>query len=163
MANQDDKQKQNQSPEEEAEFINPIDKEKITENPGTLPYAHTAGGAVIQPNEKGAIKSKSIMAMEQQTERQMTQLYDQMKTLADQAKQLQNRTEISRRVYDADMGFQPVIGHVYFLYLRKNGQYVLSMVSPKEWGKNPPYEYVAQVTLLADHTWEVVNENVQDA
>lgn len=142
------------------EFINPIDKDKITENPGTLPYAHTAGGAVIKPTEKGAIHGKSIAAMQQQTDRQLRQLYDQMKVLSEQAEALKNRAEVSRQIYDADMNFEPVIGHTYYLYLRKNGQYVLSMVSAEEWGKSIPFEYISKVSLLADHTWEVLDENL---
>lgn len=144
------------------EFINPIDKDKVAENPGTMPYAHTAGGAVIQPNEKGAIKNKSIQAMEAQTDKQMEQLYDQMKTLADQAKAIKERVEISRHIYDAEVGFEPIIGHIYYLYLKKNEKYQISLVRPDEWGKNPPYDYVSSVRLLADHTWEVVEEHIQE-
>ena len=39
--------KKENTPAEEA-FVNPIDKDKVAENPGLLPYAHTAGGAVIR-------------------------------------------------------------------------------------------------------------------
>jgi hypothetical protein len=149
------------SKENNVEFINPIDKDKVAENPGFLPYAHSVGGFVIQPTQQGAIKSKAMAAMEQQTNRQLKQLYDQMKVLAEQAKALQNRAEVSRQIYDAEMNFEPVTGHTYYLYLRKTGRYVLSMVSPEEWGKNPPYQYISQVSLLADHTWEVLDEYVQ--
>ena len=148
---------------ENKDFINPIDKDKITENPGTLPYAHTVGGAVIEPSKKGVIKNKSIAAMEQQTNRQLKQLYDQMKVLAEQAKALQNRAEISRQIYESEMGFEPVIGHTYHLYIRKSeGKYVLSMIGPDEWGKSKPYDYVSKVSLLADHTWEILEENAQE-
>ncbi|MEO1655265.1 MAG: DUF2452 domain-containing protein, partial [Bacteroidota bacterium] len=147
--------------DQKEEFINPIDKEKTVENPGTLPYAHTVGGFVIKPTEQGVIKGKSMAAMEQQTTRQLKQLYDQMKMLTEQAKKLQDRAEVSRQIYEAEMNFEPVIGHTYFLYLRDNGIYVLSMVSPEEWGKHPPFNYVSKVSLLADHTWEVLDENIQ--
>ncbi|NJL15104.1 MAG: DUF2452 domain-containing protein [Microscillaceae bacterium] len=150
-----------QDPNPSAPFVNPIDADKITENPGTLPYAHTKGGAIIRPTEKGTVQAKSIAAMEQQTDRQLRQLYDQMKVLAEQAEALQRRAEISRQIYEADMNFDPVIGHTYFLYLRKNGQFVLSMVSPEEWGKKIPFEYISEVSLLADHTWEVLRENLE--
>ena len=59
-------------------FLNPIDKTKVAENPGLLPYAHTAGSAVIKPEDLGKLKGKSILAMRQQTDRQMNQLYQQM-------------------------------------------------------------------------------------
>ena len=56
-------------------------KEKTTDQPGLLPYAHTSGGAVIKPEDLGKIRGKSVLAMHQQTDNQMQQLYDQMETL----------------------------------------------------------------------------------
>ncbi len=147
---------------EEPEIINPIDEDKVSENPGTLPYAHTVGGFVIKPTKSGMIKGKAMSAMEQQTTRQLKQLYDQMKTLANQAEALQKRAEVSRQIYEAEMNFEPVVGHNYFLYRRKNGVYVLSMVAPEEWGKTSPFEYISKVSLLADHTWEILDESIQE-
>ena len=33
--------------QQQEEFINPIDPDKVAENPHLLPYAHTVGSAVI--------------------------------------------------------------------------------------------------------------------
>ena len=41
-------------------FINPINPDKVAQNPGLLPYAHTAGGAVIKPEDTGKTKGRSI-------------------------------------------------------------------------------------------------------
>jgi hypothetical protein len=136
---------------------NPIDKDKVAENPGLLPYAHTVGSAVIKPEDKGKIKGRAVVAMRQQTERQMSQLYKQMQLLAEQANELKRRVEVSERIYSADMGFEPLIGHTYYLYERKDGSDLLSMVAPHEWGRSTTFSrFIAKVTLLADHTWEVV-------
>jgi hypothetical protein len=35
------------------EFQNPIDPDKITENPHSLEYPHHAGSALIKPEDKG--------------------------------------------------------------------------------------------------------------
>jgi hypothetical protein len=69
----------------EEAFFNPINPDKVAENPGLLPYAHTAGGAVIKPDDMGKVKGRSMLAMRQQTDRQMNQLYEQMEVLARQA------------------------------------------------------------------------------
>jgi hypothetical protein len=132
------------------------EKEKTTENPGTIAFPHTVGGAVIKPEDRGKIKGRAVKAMHQQTDRQMKQLYDQMQTLANQAKDLQKRVEVSERVYMARMNFEPLIGHTYYLYQKKDGSDILSMVAPEEWGRSFPFEeLVGKVTMLADHTWEV--------
>ena len=137
-------------------FLNPINPDKVAENPGLLPYAHTAGGAVIKPDDLGKIKGRSVLAMRQQTDRQMNQLYEQMEVLAKQAKLIADRKEISERIYDAAMGFEPIISETYYMYEKENGTDLLSLVAPHEWGRSFKYSrYLAKVILLADHTWDV--------
>ena len=135
-------------------FLNPINPDKVAENPGLLPYAHTAGGAVIKPDDMGKIKGRSVLAMRQQTDRQMNQLYEQMEVLARQAKLIAERKEISERIYEAAMGFEPIISETYYLYEKEDGSDLMSLVAPEEWGRSFKYRrYLAKVKLLADHTW----------
>lgn len=139
---------------------NPIDKDKITENPHNLPYAHTLGSPVIKPVDEGKVKGKAMAAMYEQTQNQMDQLREQMQLIADQAQKLHDRVKISEKIYEAKMGFDPLVGHVYFLYVRKNDEYLLSMVAPEEWGKSLPFKsFEGRVKLLADHTWELLRED----
>lgn len=139
------------------EFINPIDKDKIAENPHLLPFAHTRGGVVIKPTDKGKIKGRAVTAMYEQTDMDLDQIRQQIELLATQAKAIQNRVNISERIYLAEMNFGPIIGKIYHLYRRENGGDVMSMIAPHEWGKKAPYQYVATIKLLADHTWDVLD------
>jgi hypothetical protein len=144
-------------------FVNPIDADKIAINPGLLPYAHTVGGAVIVPTEKGIMKSKALAAMEQQTEMQLDQIKEQIHLLAKQANEIQSRTQISLEIYTADMGFEPLINHTYFLYERtKTGERLLSMIAPEQWGRSTKLAFRAEVLLLADRTWKVIRENKEE-
>lgn len=143
---------------EDEGFVNPIDKDKVTDIPSILPYAHTVGGAVIKPIDKGRVKGLALSAMYEQTEMQLDQIRQQINLLAEQANHIKNRVKISEDIYNADMNFKPLIGHIYHLYLNKNQRNVLSMIGPNEWGKSKPYEFVATVKLLADHTWDILNK-----
>ena len=143
---------------EDEGFVNPIDKDKVTDIPSILPYAHTVGGAVIKPIDKGRVKGLAVSAMYEQTEMQLDQIRQQINLLAEQANHIKNRVKISEDIYNADMNFKPLIGHIYHLYLNKNQRKVLSMIGPNEWGKSKPYEFVATVKLLADHTWDILNK-----
>jgi hypothetical protein len=145
--------------EKQTEFINPIDEDKIAENPHSLPYAHTVGGVEIKPIDAGKTKGRAVKAMYKQTDMQLGQIRKQIELLAQQAKQIQDRITISEQIYHAEMNFEPLIGFVYHLYERSNGNYVLSMVGPKEWGKNPPYQFIATVELLSDHTWDILESS----
>jgi hypothetical protein len=144
------------------DFVNPIDKDKITENPSTLPSAHHSGSALIKPEDQGKLKSRALNAMEHQTDMQLNQIYEQMQLLANQAKVLNDRKAISHFIYSAEIRFEPLINHVYHLYKRENTTYSLSLVGPTNWGKTKQnLTFVATVRLLADHTWDIIEKNTE--
>lgn len=142
---------------ENEEFINPIDIDKVAQNPGLLPYAHTLSSGVIKPDDMGKVKSNALLAMEQQTDMQLRQIQEQIELLYKQAQDIKSRTDISVWIYQAQMGFNPLVGHVYHLYEKEDGKHFLSMVSPSEWGRSRSFKrFVATVKLLADHTWDIL-------
>lgn len=118
-----------------------------------LPYASTSSGAVINPTEEGMVKHKALSAMEEQTNLQMEQIRRQIELLAMQANEIQQRRELSMKIYEAKISFVPVIGTIYYLYENVDGTCVMSLIGPKQWGNGPYANFVAQVKLLADHTW----------
>ena len=81
-------------------------KEGTTDKPGTIAFPHHSGSAIIKPTDRGKIKGRAVSAMHQQTDRQMTQLYEQMQLLAKQANDLKSRVEISERIYLAKINFE---------------------------------------------------------
>ncbi len=145
---------------EKEEFVNPIDPDKITLTPGHLPYPHSIGSPAFAPTSEGAIKSRAFRVMHEQCDMQMNQIKEQIALLAKQAEQLQQRVNISKAVYGAEMNFSPLVGETYYLYARENDSFVLSMIGNHEWGKKLPFKhYVATVRLLSDHTWDVTDNN----
>ena len=80
-----------------------------------------------------------------------------MELLAQQAKQIKHRVAISERIYQAAIGFEPLVNHIYYIYETHKDKDVLSLIAPNEWGRSFPYkEFVAKVKLLGDHTWDVL-------
>ncbi|MEL7531918.1 MAG: DUF2452 domain-containing protein [Bacteroidota bacterium] len=148
------------SEEEDIEFVNPIDADKIAENPHSLPYAHNVGSPIIKPIDKGKVKGRAMQAMVEQTGDQMERIREQIELLASQARDIQKRVEVSTRIYEAAVGFEPLIHQTYHLYERENGEWVLSLVGPNEWGRSNPFPvFISSVRLLADHTWELKDVN----
>ena len=135
-------------------------KDRTTDLPALLQYAHSIGGFSVVPTEEGVIKGQAMQAMKEQTEMHMGQIYEQMQLLAEQANKLKKRAEISFEIYEANMGFKPIIGQTYYLY-QKGEKKLLSIVSPQEWGKKIPFDkFLAKVHLLADHTWDIIEDNL---
>ena len=124
-----------------------------------MPYAASAAGVAIRPTKEGVIKHKALWAMEEQTNMQLDQIKQQIELLAKQAQEIRKRKELSLMIYEAKLGFKPQIGHTYHLYEKKDGNHMLSLVSPVEWGGNGPFkQFISSVRLLADHTWVEVSE-----
>lgn len=136
-----------------------IDIDQVADNPGLLPYAHHVGSAIIKPIDKGRTKGNAMTAMYQQTDTQLTQIKEQVEVLIRQAQELHDRISISERIYKADCGFKPVINKTYYVYKKKDDSWVLSMISPEEWGPKGPYVFIATCELLADHTWNVLEKS----
>lgn len=140
------------------DFINPIDPDKITERPDILPYGHHIGAPSIKPMDKAKNKSKALSAMQEQTDMQLRQIKEQIDLLAKQAKAITDRVQVSNKIYDAEMGFEPLISHTYHLYEKDDGGHKLLMLAPNEWDctkKN--LTFIASVKMLGDHTWEIVS------
>lgn len=141
-------------------FENPIDPDKVTETPHSLEYGHHAGSAIVKPEDQGKLKGRALSAMEHQTDMQLSQIYEQMQLLADQAKKLKERKSISEVIYGAEMRFEPLINHIYHLYRKEDHRFLLSLIAPNQWGRSKKsFEFVATVRLLADHTWDILEKN----
>ena len=55
-------------------YINPIDKDKVAENPGLLAYPHHIGSISVRPEDVGKLKSRALSAMIEQTNKQLFQM-----------------------------------------------------------------------------------------
>lgn len=125
-----------------------------------MEYPHHAGSALVKPEDQGKIKGRALSAMEHQTDMQLGQIYEQMQLLAEQAKKLNDRKSISEFIYMAEMRFEPLINHVYHLYTKENGDYLLSLIAPNQWGRSKNnFTFIATVRLLADHTWDILEKS----
>ena len=119
-----------------------------------LPYASASSSVAIRPTKEGVIKHKALSAMEEQTNMQLNQIKEQIELLARQAQEIKKRKELSLTIYEAKLNFKPQIGQTYHLYEKKDGNHILSLVAPQEWGGAGPFkQFVSSVQLLADHTW----------
>lgn len=82
-----------------------------------------------------------------------------MELLQNQAKELHMRREISERVYQAQVSYDPIVGGIYYLYEREDGTDTVSIIGPNEWGERryKYSRYVAKLRLMADDTWDVLH------
>ncbi len=133
-------------------------KEKTTDIPGLIQYAHERGGFAITIKDSSTIKHEAISSMQEQVEIQLQMLHERMQVLAKQAQDLKNRALISQELANFSPSFTPVPGQIYYLYIRHNDERVLSLIAPWQWNEMPFKEFVASVRYLSDKTWQLYED-----
>jgi hypothetical protein len=97
--------------------------------PGQLPYGSNLGAPAIKVEDINSWKR----AQAGQANLQFKEKYEEI--LA-QAKRLSEEVAWNELVYSAQYNFTPMIGEPYYLYLRENGSYFLSMIRPNSWAQS---------------------------
>ena len=106
------------------------------------PYPTSVGAPGFEPIK---IDKSSVVTANHYFESRLNELKEEYKKLI----QEYNWTKL---VYEADYSFQPIVGHVYHLYERKNKMLWLSLIGPNEW-KQP---YIGSFKLQTDGKWEKI-------
>ncbi|HYG16946.1 MAG TPA: DUF2452 domain-containing protein [Bacteroidia bacterium] len=123
------------------------------------PYPLHVSSPPIKPEDKRLVKANAYEAMQQHAQQQISMLRRQADLILAQAREIEERVEISRRIYEANFRFVPDVGQVYHLFT-KSGKDILTMVGPDEWGDKMPYDkFIASLRLLADKSWEIIRRN----
>lgn len=137
--------------------------EYYTGLPSFAPIPMSVSSPVIKAEDKNQIRAVALESMHLKVQEQVNLLRSQAELIMKQVKELEDRMEISKRIYEASMRFSPVLGSVYHLFENKEGAMVLSMVGPDEWGRSMPFtRYIATVRLMGDHTWEILKRGYEE-
>jgi len=136
-----------------------INDESYKGLPSFAPIPLSVSSPKIKPEDRKLIKAQAVEMMHLKAQQQIDLLKKQAALILSQARELEERVAVSQQIYEATMRFSPTVGMIYHLYKRKDGEVILSLVSPSEWGQNFPFkQFIATVQLLADHTWEILEK-----
>ena len=89
-----------------------------------------------------------------QASSQLRLLAEQMAQLRARARRILAETREHQELHRAQCGFRKLPGHTYHLYRKNCGTLLFSLVSPSEWGPEPPFEFAGSYRLELDRTWE---------
>ena len=107
------------------------------------PYATSVGAPVITTTDSVAWKNRSIAKVNHKLEARYMELK------AEYEKMMQE-FEYNKLIFDAKFTFEPIIGEVYHLYKRENGETFLSIIAPEQCDFNS----LGSFYLNADQIWE---------
>lgn len=107
------------------------------------PYGTDLSAPSIDVPDVGGFKRFGVDKAKKDLSAKLNELKKEYEKLIEQA-------SITEMVYSSRFNFEPIVGNTYHLYLGNNGETFLSLIGPKEWGK----EYVGSFLLMTNHQWE---------
>ena len=109
------------------------------------PYATNVGAPVITTTDTNAWKNRSINKINHKVEAK----YLELKSAYEKMMQ---EFEYNNLIFESKFTFEPIVGEVYHLYKRKNGDSFLSIIAPEQCRFNA----LGSFYLNADHIWEKI-------
>lgn len=74
----------------------------------------------------------------------------QIRALQEEAARTLHEAQAAAELHRASCNFKKVVGQIYHLYQRPNGDRYFSLLSPQDWGGEPPHVYGGSYRLEAD-------------
>ncbi len=109
------------------------------------PYATSVGAPVISASDTTAWKNRSINKVNQKIQTKYLELKAEYEKMIVEF-------EYNNLIFNAKFSFEPIVGEMYHLYKRENGECFLSLIAPHQCNFNA----VGSFYLNADQIWEKV-------
>jgi hypothetical protein len=84
---------------------------------------------------------------------QLEVIAEQVRSLQAQARRVLEQAREDQRLHHARCTFQRKAGHIYHLYEEPDGSLAFSMLSPDDWGGDPPRPFRGSYRLQSDLSW----------
>jgi hypothetical protein len=121
------------------------DKQKYVSS--VLPYATNVSGPIIKLDDVSGFKKRGVDKVQKTFTNKYKELIQEYNNLVDEV-------NLNELIYNSNYTFEPVIGEIYHLYQRNNGEYFLSLILPSEWNR----KHIITVTLNSEHKWVSIKE-----
>lgn len=127
----------------------------------TSPYAVSRLGAPIDLVDAAREIAKADAVISTVAADRLAQIAEQIRALQEQARDVLARARRDAMLHRASCRFQKVVGQVYHLYRKGDGDEAptyFSMLSPADWGRAQPDAFVGSFRLEPDQSWTPVDE-----
>lgn len=128
------------------------DQENLDKNPNALTYG-------ISPSAPASLNPVEIEKWKANVSPTCKHyFYEKYEELVRQYQSLVDEFNINRMIYESSIGFEPIIGHIYFLYEKPDGTRFLSLIDPQYtfWPG-----FLGKFRLNAQFTWEKVEDSCE--
>lgn len=115
-----------------------------------LPYPSNVGAPSFFVEDTDIVKFQGKNELKQVFQERFDVIKKQYQSLIEDV-------ELNNLVYSAKFNFIPVVGHVYYLYICGDQEYILSLIAPYEWN-NSKIKFVNKVKLNHKSQWELIKD-----
>ena len=116
--------------------------DNVSDTPGILPYASNVGAPAIQIEDVAGWKQSNALKVNKQFQTKFEELKESYQKLIEEFKW-------NDLVYSAKYSFEPIIGELYYLYYKHNGDIFLSLIEPQQW----KFEFIGSFKLDSTYKW----------
>jgi len=116
--------------------------DNVADNPALLPYASNVSAPVIRPDNIDDWKLRGVHKVNKQIETKFNELKEEYLKLVEEYRW-------NELVYQAKFSYEPVIDETYYLYVGRDGNPFLSLISPNEWNM----EHIGSFRLNSEQKW----------
>ncbi len=122
----------------------------------SAPYPTHRLAPAFQAPELDAELAQAEAMLSARTGAKLRVIADQIKALQDEARKVLAEAREEQALTLAECQFKRIPGQVYHLYRRGDGGTFFSMLSPADWGGEPPHDPVGSYRLEPDYSWTPV-------
>ena len=120
--------------------------DRVADNKSTMPYGDSVSAPAIT-----VIDTESTYKLPK-TQEASHKLRSRYEELQEEFRKLVETSDDTQRMYNASISFVPIVGQVYYLYQRENGEEWVSMVEPEKFN-GYYHEFVGSYRLATDSVW----------
>lgn len=129
-----------------------FDKTTQSYNSNLLPYGTNISAPSINPTGVSSWKNRSIGSFNHAFNNKIEKIKDNYQKLIDEY-------QTNEMLYNAKMGFEPIIGKTYHLYAKENTEeWFLSLIPPISWDR----KHLGSYKLNSDKVWEEIEIDVNE-
>jgi hypothetical protein len=119
--------------------------DNVADFPNLIPYPTNVGAPQIVPDNVDFWKQKNLIKLNKHYSTEFQELKQKYESLISNFKW-------NELIYNSKFNFEPVMGEIYFLYQKTNGELFLSLICPDEWD----FELVGSFKLTSTNRWEKI-------
>lgn len=122
----------------------------------SAPYPTQRLAPAFQAPELAAELAQAEAMLSARTGAKLRVIADQIKALQEEARKVLTEAREEQALTLAECQFKRIPGQIYHLYQRAEERTFFSMLSPQDWGGEPPHTFIGSYRLEADYSWTPV-------